>query len=142
MYKIKQLTEASEEYVLSIQSLLNDLTSSPQKFSLSDLNEIVESETSHLFLLFEGEIVGGMLTIGIYKSPTGLKAWIEDVVIDSKQRGKGLGKLLMLHAISYSKSLGANSLMLTSRPQREAANKLYQSLGFTQKKTNVYKMEL
>ena len=81
-----------------------------------------------------------MLTVGIYKSPTGTKAWIEDVVVDGSYRGQGLGRLLVEHAIAFSKSLGADSLMLTSNPSRIAANKLYQSLNFTQKETNVYRM--
>ena len=81
-----------------------------------------------------------MLTVGTYYSPTGGKAWIEDVVIDQKFRGEGLSKKLVAHAIDFVRSLQIPTLMLTSNPQRVAANKLYQTLDFKEKKTNVYKM--
>jgi ribosomal protein S18 acetylase RimI-like enzyme len=80
-----------------------------------------------------------MLTIGTYPTPSGAKVWIEDVVVDETQRGKGIGKKLMLFAINYSKALGAESVALTSRPFRLAANRLYQKIGFIQYETNVYK---
>jgi ribosomal protein S18 acetylase RimI-like enzyme len=83
-----------------------------------------------------------MLTVGIYHSPTGGKAWIEDVVVDENFRGQGLSKLLVLHAIEFVKSQHIPLLMLTSNPSRIAANKLYQSMGFERKETNVYRMIL
>ena len=83
-----------------------------------------------------------MLTVGVYLSPTGSKAWIEDVVVDDMFRGRGLGRKLVTHAIDYCKSQNINTLMLTSNPKRVAANALYQSLGFERKETNVYKMNL
>lgn len=83
-----------------------------------------------------------MLTIGTYDIPTGTKAWIEDVVVDESQRGKGFGAVLTLYAINYSKTLGTRSVNLTSRPSRAAANKLYQKIGFKQYMTNVYKYQL
>jgi ribosomal protein S18 acetylase RimI-like enzyme len=86
--------------------------------------------------------IAGMLTIGTYKTPTGIKVWIEDVVVDELQRGKGVGKELMLFAISYSKSLGAKDVRLTSRPSRIEANELYSKLGFRKYETNFYKYVL
>jgi ribosomal protein S18 acetylase RimI-like enzyme len=80
-----------------------------------------------------------MLTIGTCLTPSGAKVWIEDVVVDEAQRGKGIGKEMMLFAINYSKALGAESVSLTSRPSRIAANELYQKIGFKQYETNVYK---
>ena len=73
--------------------------------------------------------------------PTGGKAWIEDVVVDETFRGQGLSKLLVAHAIEFTKSKGIPSLMLTSNPKRIAANKLYQAMGFERKETNVYRMK-
>ena len=83
-----------------------------------------------------------MLTLGTYLSPTGRKAWIEDVVVDSAYRGKGYGKMLVEHAIEYARTLSPCTLMLTSNPARIAANELYRASGFEQKITNVYKMSL
>ena len=89
----------------------------------------------------KGEEIAGMLTVGIYFSPTGGKAWIEDVVVDQAFRGQGLSKLLVAHAIEFTRSQGIPSLMLTSNPKRIAANKLYQGMGFGRKETNVYRMK-
>jgi ribosomal protein S18 acetylase RimI-like enzyme len=101
---------------------------------------ILASENIHFLIgeLDDKRIVA-MLTIGTYNIPSGTKVWIEDVVVDESQRGKGLGEELMLFAIDYSKSLGSGSVSLTSRPSRIAANRLYQKMGFVQYETNVYK---
>jgi ribosomal protein S18 acetylase RimI-like enzyme len=83
-----------------------------------------------------------MLTIGEYLAPTGRKVWIEDVVVDEAMRGRSLGRMLVEHAITYSKTTGGGTLMLTSRPSRIAANRLYRSCGFEPKETNMYRMSL
>ena len=83
-----------------------------------------------------------MLTIGTYDFLSGTKVWIEDVVVDESQRGKGIGKELTLFAIGFAKSLGAESVELTSRPSRIAANSLYKKLGFVLRETNVYRYTL
>ena len=97
---------------------------------------------THLFFLLADQEIAGMLTVGIYHSPTGGKAWIEDVVVDEKYRGQGLSKQLVTHAVRFVKEQGIPLIMLTSNPTRIAANKLYQKLGFEQKQTNVYRMNL
>ena len=84
----------------------------------------------------------GNADCGIYHSPTGGKAWIEDVVMDEKYRGQGFSKQLVTHAVRFVKEQGIPLIMLTSNPTRIAANKLYQKLGFEQKQTNVYRMNL
>ncbi len=71
--------------------------------------------------------------------PTGIRAWIEDVVVDGAARGKGVGDALNRHAIDLAADLGAKTVDLTSRPSREAANRLYKRLGFEQRDTNVYR---
>ena len=81
-----------------------------------------------------------MVTLCIYQSPTGRKAWIEDVVVDQNYRGKGYGKVMIEKVIEQCRNRGNVTLMLTSRPSRVAANQLYKSLGFETKETNVYKM--
>jgi len=105
--------------------------------------EFLKSKNSHFFIAKhdDGEIIG-MITIGIYNIPSGTKVWIEDVVIDETQRGKGYGKELVLFAICFAKSIGAKKIGLTSSPNRVAANKLYQKLGFVKSETNVYKYPL
>ena len=85
-----------------------------------------------------GRIVGS-LTLAVFRIPTGLRAWIEDVVVDGEARGKGVGEALNRAAIERAQALGARTVDLTSRPSREAANRLYRRIGFVQRETNVYR---
>ncbi len=140
--KIFEATTAENVYVDAINRLLVQLSSSPVLFTHEKLADIVASSSSHLFFAeHAGEIVG-MLTIGEYLAPTGRKVWIEDVVVDEAMRGRSLGRMLVEHAITYSKTTGGGTLMLTSRPSRIAANRLYRSCGFEPKETNMYRMPL
>ena len=118
--EIFEVREALPEYVGPINGLLAQLSSSPRCFTLEQLQKIVGSAASHLFLARIGE----------------------DVVVDSAVRGRKLGRAMLEHAIAYAHECGGGSLMLTSRPSRVAANALYRSGGFLQKETNVYKMEI
>lgn len=126
----------------AIVRLLGQLTSRTISFGEADYRALIASSNNQLFLLQDDGQVIGMLTVGIYLSPTGSKAWIEDVVVDNMFRGYGLGRKLVAYAIEFCKLQGINTLMLTSNPKRVAANALYQSLGFEGKETNVYKMDL
>lgn len=140
--RITELEETNTHYTQRIGELLSQLITSPISFSNSDLEAIVASPNSHIFFLYYGDEVAAMLTIGSYMTPTGAKYWIEDVVVDNAFRGKSLGKRLVEHAIAYVGKQKGATLMLTSNPTRIAANGLYQSLGFEQKETNVYRMPL
>ena len=140
MTRIVEIESYSAEYHEAMQRFLDQLTTNPMTLTESMFRQLVESTNSHLFFLIKDEQIAGMLTVGIYYSPTGGKAWIEDVVVDQAFRGQGLSKLLVAHAIEFTKSQQVPSLMLTSNPKRIAANKLYQKMGFERKETNVYRM--
>jgi ribosomal protein S18 acetylase RimI-like enzyme len=102
--------------------------------------EILKSKKTHLFIAeLNKKQIAGMLTIGTYDIPTGTKVWIEDVVVDESQRGKGIGRALTLFAIDFAKSKGYKAIELTSRPSRIAANQLYRNMGFVLRETNVYR---
>ena len=141
MTKIVEIKNYSLEYQEAMQRFLDQLTSSPMTLTEDMFNQLLASPNSHLFFLLKDEQIAGMLTVGIYHSPTGGKAWIEDVVVDESFRGQGLSKLLVAHAIEFTKSKQIPSLMLTSNSKRVAANKLYQTMGFERKETNVYRMK-
>jgi len=138
--RIFEVNTFSNEYLEAVRKFLAMLTVDPPPFTEDDFMNLMASRNSHLFLIEVDHQIAGMATIAIYESPTGTKAWVEDVVIDEACRGQGLGRLLMQHVIDYAKSHAKGLLMLTSNPSRIAANKLYQSLGFEQKQTNVYVM--
>ena len=141
MTSIIEIKTYSAEYHEAMQCFLDQLTTSPMVLTENMFRQLLESENSHLFFIMKDEQIAGMLTVGIYHSPTGGKAWIEDVVVDETFRGQGLSKLLVAHAIEFVKAQQIPSLMLTSNPKRIAANKLYQAMGFERKETNVYRMK-
>ena len=140
--KIIEVNESTQEYVDAIQKFVCLLTSKPTPFTEEDLKKMLASGNSHLFFLQDDNHIAGMITVGIYRSPTGLKAWIEDVVVDDAYRGKGFGRMLTQHAIDYAQSQQADVLMLTSNTSRIVANNLYQTIGFERKETNMYRMVL
>ena len=141
-YAIISAQVADSTHYAAIVHLLQQLTTRPITFSQSDYEQLILSTNSHLLLMQCDNKIVGMVTVGIYPAPTGNKAWIEDVVIDTEYRGLGLGKELLTHAIKQASTWGADTVMLTSNPSRIAANKLYRSIGFEQKETNVYKKNL
>jgi len=89
----------------------------------------------------DGNIVG-LLTLVVFRIPTAVRAWIEDVVVDESARGKGVGEALNRAALDEARRRGAKTVDLTSRPSRAAANRLYQRIGFVARETNVYRYEL
>ena len=141
MTNIIEINTYSAEYHEAMQRFLDQLTTHPMTLTETMFRQLIDSENSHLFFLMKEGQIAGMLTVGIYYSPTGGKAWIEDVVVDETFRGQGLSKLLVAHAIEFTQSKQIPLLMLTSNPKRIAANKLYQAMGFSRKETNVYRMK-
>ena len=140
--EIFEVKEACDCFVEPMNRLLAQLSSSGASMTLEQLQQLVDSNASHLFLgRYNGEIVA-MLTLGEYLAPTGRKMWIEDVVVDAAARGHSFGRAMVEHAIGFARELGDGVLMLTSRPSRVAANALYRSCEFEQKETNVYKMNI
>lgn len=140
--KIERITSADSSTAEAISLLLKQLSSQEFTFTERELADLINDSSSSLFLLYTEDKIAGMLTLGTYLSPTGRKAWIEDVVVDSAYRGKGYGKMLVVHAIEYARPLSPCTLMLTSNPTRIAANELYRASGFEPKITNVYRMPL
>ena len=89
-----------------------------------------------------GGTIVGSLTLAVFRVPTGVRAWVEDVVVDGAQRGAGIGAALVQAALRLAEEAGARTVDLTSRPDRQAANRLYLRLGFEQRQTNVYRYAL
>ncbi len=141
--KIIQPTEITEEILIALKTLTKQLSPNKKPPSKKDLEEIINSENSILFIAKdENEEIAGTLTLLINRIPTGQKVWIEDVVVDNKFRGKGIGQKLTQFAIDYAIKRGIKEINLTSNPARIAGNKLYQKLGFVLRKTNIYRLNL
>ena len=139
---IIEVTEVTDELVEAFAGLIPQLSSSNPPPSRDFLTRIVESEASILLVAIEDGKILGSLTLVVFAIPTGIRAWIEDVVVDDAGRGKGVGSALNTDALARASALGATTVDLTSRPTREAANRLYQRLGFEIRETNVYRYKL
>ena len=137
--EIQPADRVDDELVAAFATLIPQLSSSSPAPSAADLQAIVDSRDSVLFVArLDGQVVGS-LTLAFYRIPTGLKAWIEDVVVDDTARGRGVGEALNRAAIAEAAHRRAKNVSLTSRSSREAANRLYQRLGFQPYETNVYR---
>ncbi|MGH9189386.1 MAG: GNAT family N-acetyltransferase [Acidimicrobiales bacterium] len=142
-FSIEEATSASPELVAAFSRLLPQLSRSAPAIGEAELAEIVASPATVLLLARDdsGEIVGS-LTLVLFRLPTGMRAWIEDVVVDQSARGRGVGEALGQDALARAAAAGARTVDLTSRASREAANRLYRRLGFEPRDTNVYRITL
>ena len=140
--KISQATEVTDELYLACLYLVTQLTDNNPPPTRQQLVEMLAAPSSILYLArhpdFDDEIIG-LATLVIYMVPTGVRGYIEDVVVDERARGKRIGEDLSLACLDYAEQAGAPQVMLTSNPDRQAANRLYQRMGFELRKTNVYR---
>ena len=135
-------TRVDNDLVEAFQRLIPQLSKSNPAPTREQLESIVTSDSSQILLAKADGVIVGSLTLVIFHIPTGVRAWIEDVVVDGSARGAGVGEALNTFAIDESRRRGVTTVDLTSRPSREAANRLYQRLGFVQRDTNVYRFTL
>lgn len=147
MIEIREAVDLTPDLVAAFERLTPQLSSSNPPPTSGELAEIIASTSTIMFIACDTELTGpesivGSLTLALFRIPTGLRAWIEDVVVDSSARGKGVGEALNHAAIEAARVRGARTVDLTSRPSREAANRLYQRIGFVVRDTNVYRYEL
>jgi ribosomal protein S18 acetylase RimI-like enzyme len=140
MIRVEQVKVINTEIVLAIQHLFPQLTQFSPIPDEEALQKIINSQTTSLWIARngDGEIIA-MLSLAIYRTTTGIHAWIEDVVVDQTARRQGVASLLTQAVVEFSQQNGAKAVSLTSRPEREAANQLYQKLGFELVKTNLYR---
>ena len=144
---VRAATEVDDGLVEAFSRLIPQLSSSSPPPTAAELLSIIDNPNSVLFIAEldrddDVRSVVGSLTLAFYRIPTGLKAWIEDVVVDESARGLGVGEALNVAAIDESRQRGAKNVSLTSRSSREAANRLYQRLGFEPYETNLYRFGL
>lgn len=143
--QIDIVTQASsnEELFEAFQRLIPQLTDNNPPPSLNDLSALVRDSASTLIVARNerAEIIGA-LTLTVYRVPTGVRSIIEDVIVDSSARGQGVGEALLNRAIEVAKEKGAKNISLTSNPMRDAANRLYQRMGFKRRETNAYQIKL
>ncbi|WP_336702738.1 GNAT family N-acetyltransferase [Chryseobacterium indologenes] len=139
--RIEKINHSIAEVQKRINYFLNILTGRSGNLSFEQLDAILKSSNTHLFFIFNEENTAvGMITLVIYNTCLGKKAWVEDVVIDNIYQGQGFGRMIMEFVIEFAKIEKVNILMLTSNSSRIAANSLYQKIGFKKKETNFYQI--
>ncbi|AZR06512.1 GNAT family N-acetyltransferase [Trueperella pyogenes] len=135
---IELATSATPELEAAFARLIPQL-SSAQPMDIEQIEQLIAQQAIDLLLYKDEDAIQGMLTLVTFTIPTGVRAWIEDVVVDDAARGKGAGRALVEAACDLATKRGAKTVDLTSRPSREAANRLYQRCGFEARQTNVYR---
>ena len=133
---------ASPELRDALNRLVPQLSSSAKPLSDDDVDRLIADRDVVLFIATYDGVIVGTLTLVVFAIPSGQRAWIEDVIVDGDVRGLGIGAALTNAAIEEGRRRGVRTIDLTSRPSREAANKLYQKLGFEIRDTNVYRFLL
>lgn len=139
---VEELVEVTPDVVDAFEHLVPQLSRSSPPPDEAALTELVEAPGTVVLLARDGGVGGpviGSLTLVTFRTPTGVRAWIEDVVVDAEVRGRGVGEALNRVALEAARARGCKTVDLTSRPSREAANRLYRRLGFTPRETNVYR---
>jgi ribosomal protein S18 acetylase RimI-like enzyme len=142
---IQRVSEATPELNEALQRLIPQLGVHKVPPTVDELNELIRSEASTLLVARDPDAnspIAGLLSLTIYRVPTGVRSIIEDVIVDEKMRRRGLGEALVREAIELARESGAEGVALTSNPRREAANLLYQSMGFQLRQTNPYFFKL
>lgn len=137
---VRPVHDVTDDTVAALDPLVRQLSTHAALPSRDELTRIVECPTNTLLIAYHDSHVVGMLTLVVFPIPTGIRAWIEDVVVDDNSRGLGIGIALTNEAIRIGHEQGARSIDLTSRPARVAANRLYEKLGFELRDSKVYRL--
>ncbi|MEU7875264.1 GNAT family N-acetyltransferase [Dactylosporangium sp. NPDC049140] len=138
--EIEVVREVTDEVVAAFGRLLPQLSRSAAALDAAALRAVAGAAGNHVLLARVGGGIVGTLTLVVFAIPTGTRAWIEDVVVDEAARGHGVGAALTQAAVRVAREHGARTVDLTSRPSREAANRLYERLGFEQRESKLYRL--
>ncbi|MGI8983269.1 MAG: GNAT family N-acetyltransferase [Acidimicrobiales bacterium] len=137
---VEEATAVTPELVAAFRQLTPQLSRSAPAAGGTELAEMVRSPATVLLMARDPDKgLVGSLTLVLFRIPTGVRAWIEDVVVDESSRGRGVAEMLCREALNRASAAGARTVDLTSRPAREPANRLYRRLGFVERETNVYR---
>jgi len=141
MIHIERCTEARPELVEAWARLMPQLNPGARPPGPDELEKMIAGGTTDLYIARDNHSgrIAGALALVVFMTPTGTHAWIEDVIVDEAWRGRGIGEALTRTAIERARERGAKAVDLTSRPAREAANRLYRRMGFELRSTNLYR---
>lgn len=142
---IEKAVDPTGELLTALERLIPQLGADKIPPSRDELTSLINSEASSLLIARSPSgksEIAGILTLVIYRVPTGIRSIVEDVIVDERFRRKGIAQALMRRAIEMARNAGASGVSLTSNPRREQANLMYQKLGFLKRETNSYYLTL
>jgi len=137
--RVEELREVTDEVVETFNRLLPQLSRSAPPLDRAALERIVGSDATTLLVGWADGRIAGTLSLVMFPIPTGIRAWIEDVIVDEAARGQGIGEALTVEALRLAEAAGARTVDLTSRASREAAGRLYERVGFKSRETRFYR---
>jgi ribosomal protein S18 acetylase RimI-like enzyme len=136
---VEVLREVTTEVIEAFGGLLPQLSASAAALDEASLRAIIDAPANTVLLARSDGVITGALTLVMFPIPTGMRAWIEDVVVDESARGQGIGEALSLEALRLAQAAGARTVDLTSRPSRAAAGRLYERIGFKERESRLYR---
>lgn len=141
---VELITKTSDELLKAMDDLIPQLSRSAPPLTESQLRDFVDQDSVYLFVYRseKDDAILGMLSLATFFIPTGGRGWVEDVVVDQAARGQGAGEALVKAALDKAREIGLKTVDLTSRPHREAANRLYVRCGFEPRETNIYRYQV
>ena len=137
--RVEVLDKVTDEAVEAFARLLPQLSSSAPPLDRAALQQVVGADATTVLVARSGDIIAGTLSLVMFPIPTGMRAWIEDVIVDEAARGQGIGEALTVQALRLAEAAGARTVDLTSRPSRAAAGRLYERVGFGSRSTRLYR---
>jgi ribosomal protein S18 acetylase RimI-like enzyme len=142
--EVIEVKAVTPEIVEAVARLLPQLSPTAAPLGPRELTELVESSATTLLMARHPvtATLVGMVTLAVFRIPTGLRARLESLVVDRSARGRGVAETLCRAVLARAQARGATTLDLTSSPTRSVANRLYQRLGFDLRSTNVYRLVL
>jgi len=135
-HEVEVLTSVSDEDAADLRHLLG-LLSATAVFDRARIESMITHDATEVLVVREQGRIVGMTTVVTFPLPTGIRGIVEDVAVHESMRGKGIARLLLERATLLARERGLRTLDLTSRPSREAALRLYESVGFVRRDTNV-----
>lgn len=136
---IEELTDVTDDVVDAFAKLLPQLSTSAKPLDAAAIREVFTSPATTVLIAKDGDTIVGTLSLVVFRIPTGVRSWIEDVVVDAASGHQGIGKALVQAAVERARAAGARTVDLTTRPSRVAAGNLYERVGFSQRETRVYR---
>jgi len=137
--RVEVLDKVTDEAVEAFARLLPQLSSSAAPLDRAALEQVVGAPATTILVARSGNTISGTLSLVMFPIPTGVRAWIEDVIVDEAARGQGIGEALTVQALRLAEAAGARTVDLTSRPSRQAAGRLYERVGFQARSTRLYR---